>query len=685
MKAMDLLTALGSVKDVYVIGAEDFRQGKHKVTHLSVRKAWLIAAVIALALLLVGCTVAYVLSLKDIAFGEEVQEYYDGSSQNRTLLSLQGVEGTPGYQASKEWYEWRQTYDTDELVYHSEEAFSEDFGDAYYAYNLYSREMKDKVDEICAKYHLELLGKMYVDPDVDAACEAMQIQGILRPDAQAEADWGSIRYYENGSFGVEGHMTLTGEADSRIVHYGCSRKDSFSDLYGSVGPVGSYEEWTYTTSQGIDVLMVIDHSPIRDNALMIVDRGSYVFVFSYSGLEDEPPIGKEELEAFAEVFDFTVEPQRVSEEEIAKTQERRETADQEWAAEYAKKMRNYQEKGYDARAKLQKELCVNPDLLGFTLMDVDGNGVDDLVIGQNGYLRTMYTTIDDGTQMMIPPRLALLMVNYDGIGVNMGFYSYMYLCQDGSIALVYDGADGRRCYLFARWENGELIWTEQVIYDPISYPDNPWQQYEDEWFSNETPISQARYEEIIASHVRKPVDLFPISEFPLTDDSPSGIGTPDPVYASYDELIQARTEWNAVRHNWFYCLKDLNGDGQEELILHEDAWMGVFTITEGQVKLLVCGDNLSICEGNIIAFTRSYLDGNQTHCYYKVEDGKAVLTDYLRYDKDVNPDNPWFQSADNSGQDVSMVAVSQEEYDAIRAKYTPVELDMKPVSQYPLK
>lgn len=685
MKAMEILTALGGVKDVYVIGAEDFRQGRHKVTHLSVRKAWLIAAVIALALLLVGCTVAYVLSLKDMAFGEEVQEYYDGSSQNRTLLSLQGVEGTPGYQASKEWYEWRQTYDTDESVYHSEEAFSEDFGDAYYAYNLYSREMKDKVDEICAKYHLELLGKMYVDPDVDAACEAMQIQGILRPDAQAEADWGSIRYYENDSFGVEGHMTLTGEADSRIVHYGCSRKDSFSDLYGSVGPVGSYEEWTYTTSQGIDVLMVIDHSPIRDNALMIVDRGSYVFVFSYSGLEDEPPIGKEELEAFAEVFDFTVEPQRVSEEEIAKTQERRETADQEWAAEYAKKMRNYQEKGYDARIKLQKELCVNPDQLGFTLMDIDGNGTDDLVIGQNGYLRNIYTTIDDGTQMMVPPRRAILTVNYDGIGMNMGFASYLYLCQDGSLAWVTDGAEGKRIYLFVRWENGELIWEDLVDYDPIDHPDNPWRQYADEWFSNETPISQARYEEIIASHVRKPVDLFPISEFPLTDDSPSGIGTPDPVYASYNELIQARTEWNAVRNNWFYCLKDLNGDGQEELILHEDAWMGVFTITEGQVKLLVCGDNLSICEGNIIAFTRSYLDGNQTHCYYKVEDGKAVLTDYLRYDKDVNPDNPWFQSADNSGQDVSMVAVSQEEYDAIRAKYTPMELDMKPVSQYPLK
>lgn len=687
MKAMDLLIALNGVKDAYIVGAEDFRQGKQKVQakRVPLKKAWLIAAVIALMLLLVGCTVAYVLSLKDMAFGEEMQEYYDGSSQKRTLLSLMGVEGTPGYQASKEWYEWRQAYDPDESIYHSEEAFSEDFGDDYYAYNLYSREMKDKVDEICAKYGLELLGKMYVDPDVEAACQALQIQGILRPDAQAEADWGNVRYYANGSFAVEGHMTLTGEdgPKTRIVDYSCDRKDAFSDLYGSVGPVGSYEEWTYTTSDGVDVLMVIEQSPIHDSAFMIVYRGPYVFCFSTTDIEDNQPIKKEELEAYAEVFDFTVEPQRVSEEEIAKTQERREIADQEWAAEYAKKMRNYQEKGYDARVKRQKEYCVNPDQLGFTLMDVDGNGTDDLVIGQNGYLRNLYTTIDDGTQMMVPPRRGILRVNYDGIGVDEGYTSYLYLCQDGCLAWVLDGVEGEQIYLFVRWENGELIWEDLVDYDPVVHPDNPWRQYADEWFSNETPISQARYEEIIASHVRKPVDLFPISEFPLADDSPSGIGTPDPVYTSYDELIQAQTEWNA--NSWFYCLKDLNGDGQDELILHEGKWKGVFTITQGQVKLLVCGEDVAICDENVISFHRTYLDGNQTHCYYKVENGMAVLTDYLRYDKDKDSENPWFQSDDNSGQDVSMVPISQGTYDAIQAKYTPMELDMKPVSQYPLK
>ena len=61
MKAMDLLVGFGSVKDSYVIGAEEFRQGKKnaQIKRLSTRKMWLIAAVMALTLLLVGCAVAY--------------------------------------------------------------------------------------------------------------------------------------------------------------------------------------------------------------------------------------------------------------------------------------------------------------------------------------------------------------------------------------------------------------------------------------------------------------------------------------------------------------------------------------------------------------------------------------------------------------------------------------------------
>lgn len=61
MKSMDLLIGLNSVEDCYVHSAEEFRQKKPSppVRHLPARRLWLIAAMITLALLLVGCAVAY--------------------------------------------------------------------------------------------------------------------------------------------------------------------------------------------------------------------------------------------------------------------------------------------------------------------------------------------------------------------------------------------------------------------------------------------------------------------------------------------------------------------------------------------------------------------------------------------------------------------------------------------------
>ncbi|MGN0385542.1 MAG: hypothetical protein ACI4EX_06635 [Lachnospiraceae bacterium] len=73
MKAIDLLIGFGSVKDSYVISAEEFRQGKKKaqIKRLSTRKMWLIAAIIALALLLVGCCAIIAMRLQHLTIREE--------------------------------------------------------------------------------------------------------------------------------------------------------------------------------------------------------------------------------------------------------------------------------------------------------------------------------------------------------------------------------------------------------------------------------------------------------------------------------------------------------------------------------------------------------------------------------------------------------------------------------------
>lgn len=58
MTSMELFELLGSVRDKYVVGARE--EPAAPVKHVSFKRPLLIAAMIALALLLVGCTVAYV-------------------------------------------------------------------------------------------------------------------------------------------------------------------------------------------------------------------------------------------------------------------------------------------------------------------------------------------------------------------------------------------------------------------------------------------------------------------------------------------------------------------------------------------------------------------------------------------------------------------------------------------------
>lgn len=72
MKTVDLLTSLESVDDCYVISAWEFRQGQRKaqIKRLPVRKAWLVAAVIALTILLASCGIAAVI------FGDSIQEWF---------------------------------------------------------------------------------------------------------------------------------------------------------------------------------------------------------------------------------------------------------------------------------------------------------------------------------------------------------------------------------------------------------------------------------------------------------------------------------------------------------------------------------------------------------------------------------------------------------------------------------
>ena len=201
MNGKDLLIALGDISPKYYEEAENgaiSRETSHKVF----RRPLLIAAMIALTALLVGCAVVYVLRLQDIVIGQDVYTPIDASQPavERTQISLQGYVGSPGYQASKEWYEFRETYQYPE----NEPEIPMEQRLDYLAYGCFYPEEIAKVDEICKKYSLNKLGHAWIEETVDITFDALGIEGLLLPDAAAELEykWNQSYYYRDGNFDI---------------------------------------------------------------------------------------------------------------------------------------------------------------------------------------------------------------------------------------------------------------------------------------------------------------------------------------------------------------------------------------------------------------------------------------------------------------------------------------------------
>ncbi|MBO5016975.1 MAG: hypothetical protein J6C92_14385 [Bacteroidaceae bacterium] len=692
MNSNDLFDIIGETPERYVLDAANANAKVIPMRKRSPKRMWLIAAIIALILCLVGCAVAYVLSLDGMILGTEFIEDRTGETEPRTSLSLQGYVGSPSYQAAKEWFDFLQTYDPDGAIEFSDEADNVEFPEDYQFYHLYSVEMKEKLDAICQKYSLELLGPMIVDTTTENMFHELGINGVLREGAQAEVEWstGSPGYFfRNGTFDVEFGVTLTGENNpwpyENVVFFRCHNKSSFDAVFLSMADPTQFEEWNYTTSAGVEVLLVMG----PDGALIVADIGDYFItvggIETKAGniLDGEHTMTREGLEAYAEIFDFSIQPRRLTDEQVSAVNSRYDAHWAEIEAKQKEQNEKFQEylgqASYDARVKFHLERDTEATRMGYTFYDFDGNGVKELVIGRDGYIEYIYTEKDEETAAIIGwPNLSL--------GVS-------YLATDGTLVNISDTT----CRFF-HVENGERIsdyWIEIRSYWGHS-DESPWRLCYS--VDDDRPITEEEYYQYCNSKERVVLDMLPLTDYPLPEPANYNTDGRDVTLyntaSTYEEMIRNYiinpVELQpGVFSEPKYALLDLDHDGQEELIIDEETYRAVYTMIGGKLVCLYSGASyydtgLNICRGNVIEIIHSYSGDNKVYCYYRMSGTTGEMVEYLRYDTDRNPQNPWFRSSDATGQDISLVPISKAEFDRIRQTYAHIELDWKPVADYPL-
>ena len=690
MNSNDLFDIIGETPERYVLDAANNNVKVIPMQKRPPKRMWLIAAIIALILCLVGCAVAYVLSLDNMILGTEYFEDRKGETEPRTQLSLQGFVGSNSYQAAKEWFDFLQTYDPDGAIEFSDEADNVEFPEDYQFYFLYSVEMKERLDEICQKYDLDLLGPMLVDTTADNMFRELGINGILQEEAQAEIEWsqgGPGYFFRDGSFEVECYVTLTGENNpwpfDNLVSFRCHNKKSFDTVTIGMRDDWQYEEWNYTTASGVETLLV--KGP--EAAFIVADIGDYFItvtgIETQAGniLDGEHTMTREGLEAYAEIFDFSIRPQRLTDQQINEVNARHDAYWAEIEAEQEKKNDEFQEylgrASYDARVRFHLENDTEATRMGYTFYDFDGNGVEELVIGRDGYIEYIYTEKDGETAEILG-------------WLKMGD---TYLATDGTLVITSDNT-----YRFFHIENGERImdyWVERRTYWGHS-DESPWRLCYG--VEDDRPITEEEYYEYCNSKERVVLDMLPLTDYPLPEPANYNTDGRDVTLyntaSSYEEMIRNYiinpVELQpGVFSEPKYALLDLDHDGQEELIIDEEEYRAVYTMHDGKMMPMYSGEtyygsDLNICRGNIIEIIHNYSGENKVYCYYRMTDTTGEMVEYLRYDAEHNPQNPWFRSADGSGQDISLKPITKVEFDRIRNTYAPLELDWKPVTEYPL-
>ena len=229
------------------------------------------------------------------------------------FISLQGYSDSPEFKALCEWQSFLESYDSDGSILSFIGNSSTEYDEKYRCYSCYTQEMADEIDRICEKYSLSLItGTEFFESEKGFFEAAGVGQVCVRRGDGYVNDFFPGYVHDDGSFHFEGQATFTGNGAAWpypiSYQFDRSMKGSFSSTVLNIGDAADYEEWVYTTKNGVELTLA--QSDWKE--LILVEReDSFVVVNLFDVSVGDVVYGElhkshEDLEAFAELFDFSV-------------------------------------------------------------------------------------------------------------------------------------------------------------------------------------------------------------------------------------------------------------------------------------------------------------------------------------------------------------------------------------------
>ena len=553
-------------------------------------------------------------------------------------LTLESLQSSANYKASMEIKDYVQscnaTGDVDETL-----------SESYRAYGCRNTEMAQKVDEICTKYGLNKVGDGISPDTTEEMFTALNVRSMVRDSGNGDVTTSNPSYSADGNFEFWGATTVSGvdyPIEYRVYR---AMKQTLSTAYWEIENTSDYQWSNYVTTAGTDVLIAVG----QNNSLVLTDTGdSVVVIVVMNATTGDTQTGKATLEAFANTFDLSLAPrtQNAPVETTAPTESGTAIPEayQPVIAKYVTALTEHWggEACSNADISILVSYATSPSELGYALLDLDNDGTDELIIANDAERQVIYDLYS--------------LVNGKLVHVFTGWDRNSYELREG-FRILNIGSNGAASadYVYCHLSNGQLVTDSLIRFDAATDPDHPWFRGTGE--NDLAPITDENWSE---DEVYNSAASLPIAITPFADNS---AGSYDPALADYEGYLST-IDTSSIK---YYALCDLDGDGQDELLLYNsgETLTKVAAIQNGIAQEILSGNVLALCEGNVLEEWDGG-SGAERRTYYRVENHTAVPFECIIYNID---ENQCYRDSNYDFYEENLTPITEEEYNRVVNTY----------------